>query len=76
MILAIAIKIPIYVCFIASLGQKFVCCETRKKDDLFGEFYVLFEKLKASINDCSGMKMFNEERANFEIDKRLFPGQV
>lgn len=65
MIIVTTVKIPLYVCFVASLGAKFSYYEPGSTGSLFNDFFILFEKLKESIFCFADMKVFNYDRKKF-----------
>lgn len=60
-----AVRIPLYVCFVASLGPKFSYHENNgEKDDVFN-YLVVFEKLKEKVMDFVSGNTLDREREKF-----------
>lgn len=59
------IYIPLYVCFIASLGPKFSYIVSIKDERMF-KYLLVYEKIKTQISDFFNMRIFHRERNAFK----------
>lgn len=63
-IILTAIKIPIYLCFIASLGQKFSYPTDTNDKEIF-EYLISYDKIGNDIGDYGSSLLFKKERSKF-----------